>query len=92
MKNQEQKINKCPEFPYFGAHYPDAVCIDGYLWDLDKCNSDGHLYGGGDLPCPFCNTEMFIEQNIDSEQPFNEDVNTRESLLEYIEKTRERYS
>lgn len=23
----------CPEFPFFGASYPDAHCINGYLWD-----------------------------------------------------------
>ena len=23
------------EFPYFGASYPYAHCINGYLWDLD---------------------------------------------------------
>lgn len=24
----------CPQFPYWGAHYPDACCIDGKLYDL----------------------------------------------------------
>ncbi len=75
---------QCPEFPYFGASYPDATCIDGYLWDLDKFE-DGHLYGGGEEPCPFCNTETFIEQNLDEE-------NTRESLLTYIDALRKHYS
>lgn len=60
----EQEKQQCPEFPYFGARYPDACCIDGYLWDLDKFE-DGKLYGGGEEPCPFCNTELFIEQNED---------------------------
>ncbi|GAB3272636.1 hypothetical protein GCM10027347_44400 [Larkinella harenae] len=84
-KNTEtQKVNSCPEFPYFGASYPDATCIDGWLWDLDHCDNNGNLYGGGEEPCPFCNTEAFIEQNEDEE-------NTRESLLEYIEKLRVRY-
>lgn len=78
------QINKCPEFPYFGAWYPDARCIDGYLWDLDKFE-DGQLYGGGEEPCPFCNTERFIEQNIDEQ-------NTRESLLKYIADLRNHYS
>jgi hypothetical protein len=36
--NMEEKIKQCPEFPFFGASYPDARCINGYLWDLDKCN------------------------------------------------------
>lgn len=51
---------QCPEFPYFGANYPDTRCIEGYLWDLDKCDEQGNLYGEGDTPCPFCNTEEFI--------------------------------
>lgn len=29
---------QCPEFPFFGASYSDARCINGYLWDLDKCD------------------------------------------------------
>lgn len=36
----------CLEIPFFGAHYPDARCINGYLWDLDRCDEDGNLYGG----------------------------------------------
>lgn len=75
---------QCPEFPYFGARYPDATCIDGFLWDLDKCEN-GQLYGGGDDPCPFCNTETFIEQNEDED-------NTRESLMKYIEALRAKYA
>lgn len=81
----EQNEKQCPEFPYFGAWYPDATCIDGYLWDLDKYDN-GELYGGGDEPCPFCNTEMFIEQNIAEEEGI-----TRETILLKIEKLRERY-
>jgi chitinase len=80
---ETSKVNECPEFPYFGASYPDATCIDGWLWDLDKFDN-GQLYGGGEEPCPFCNTEAFIEQN-------ENEHNTRESLLEYIEKLRARY-
>ena len=44
------------EFPHFGAAYPDAHCIDGYLWDMDSYE-DGCYTSGGDDPCPFCNTE-----------------------------------
>ncbi|SHF19193.1 hypothetical protein [Chryseobacterium vrystaatense] len=58
---ENTKTNQCPEFPHFGASYPDATCIDGYLWDLDHVNDDGTLYGGGDDPCPFCNKEEFVE-------------------------------
>lgn len=35
--------SKCPEFPYFGARYPDAQCIGGKLYDLDKCDDNGNL-------------------------------------------------
>lgn len=44
---------------HFGASYPDAQCIDGYLWDLDSYD-DGMLTNGGDLPCPACNTDAFL--------------------------------
>ncbi|SKA30150.1 hypothetical protein SAMN04488128_103228 [Chitinophaga eiseniae] len=54
------KLKQCPEFPFFGASYPDATCIDGYLWDLDKFE-DGKLYGGGEVGCPFCNEKEFKE-------------------------------
>ena len=36
----EEKIKQCPEFPFFGALYPDARCCDGYLWDLDSYDSE----------------------------------------------------
>lgn len=58
MENTNEK--DCPDFKFFGAPYIDATCIDGYLWDLDKYE-DGSLYGGGDIPCPFCNKEEFKE-------------------------------
>ena len=35
------ETNKCPEFPFFGATYPDATCIDGKLFDLDSYEEDG---------------------------------------------------
>lgn len=54
------KTNNCPEFPHFGAIYPDARCIDGYLWDLDSYDN-GFLTHGGNVPCPFCNTEAYKE-------------------------------
>ena len=43
----------------FGAHYPDAQCIDGYLWDLDSYD-DGLLTSGGDIPCPSCQTALCL--------------------------------
>lgn len=81
MKNQKTK-NQCPEFPHFGASYPDATCIGGYLWDLDKCDENGGLYGGGDDPCPFCNKEEYIEWIFD-EDFTREDA---EKLIENLKK------
>ena len=62
------KKTQCPEFPYFGAIYPDACCIDGYLWDLDSCDSPGSnlLTSGGDDPCPFCNYDEAIARCADA--------------------------
>jgi hypothetical protein len=79
--------NGCPTFPHFGAQYPDACCIDGYLWDLDKCNDDGSLYGGGDDPCPFCNFETFVEQNLDEDQGITKEIliHHRHKLLDTYE-------
>lgn len=56
--------NQCPEFPFFGAAYPDATCIDGVLYDLDDCNDDGTLNEKDNTPCPFCCTEAFLESQI----------------------------
>lgn len=53
-------VGPCPEFPFFGAHYPDATCIDGLLWDLDS-DDGGFLSSGGDIPCPYCNAKEFLE-------------------------------
>ena len=78
------KQNKqCPEFPFFGASYPDARCIDGYLFDLDKCDENGNLYGDGDIPCPFCNTEEFIEYDpFSKEDEFYEGIEDEEKAKE----------
>lgn len=57
------KKQQCPEFPFFGANYPDARCIDGYLYDLDDCDDNGNLYEPADkIPCPFCNKEKYFEK------------------------------
>ena len=74
------------EFPYFGASYPDAICIDGYLWDLDSGNSGEELTLGGDDPCPVCNTEEWLERVLE-----NEEFDTREEALEYVEQLKKRY-
>lgn len=77
--------NSCPEIPYFGASYPDSTCIDGYLYDSDKYE-DGMFTGGPQCPCPFCNTDAFIDHEQD------DDIGeTREFLLEWIELMREKY-
>jgi hypothetical protein len=50
------------EGSHFGAYYPDATCIDGYLWDMDSCDEPGGgLHRGGDIGCPSCNTKQFLE-------------------------------
>lgn len=61
--NKLNRSRQCPKFPFFGATYPDARCIDGYLWDLDKVNEKGELYGEGETPCPFCNFDEFVEHD-----------------------------
>lgn len=56
----------CPDIPFFGASYPDGTCIDGYMWDLDSCDiPKGPLFSGGDVPCPFCNADAYIEHQKD---------------------------
>lgn len=79
--------NQCPEFPHFGAHYPDARCIDGYLWDLDKYEN-GQLCGGGDDPCPFCNEDEYKEwlnySDSDSQQKQRIDDHIKYLRKKYI--------
>ncbi len=68
-----EKINACPEFPYFGARYPDARCVDGKLYDLDKCDENGNLYDPGeDVPCPFCHPKEFMKHHDMTEEEFEE--------------------
>ena len=62
------------EFPYYGASYPDARCIDGYLWDMDlAADIDGEQYltNGGDEPCPFCNTDEKELRKIEQRSVYN---------------------
>lgn len=58
------KYQECPDIMFFGGYYPDARCIDGYLYDLDNCDENGNLYDypNEQIPCPFCNKELFIER------------------------------
>ena len=85
MKTENEDV-VCYEFPYFGAHYPDACCIDGFLWDLDSNNEEGLLTHGGEIPCPFCNTEAFIEYHIGEEIEGQWEGNTRQQILDQIER------
>lgn len=74
--------NQCPEFPFFGAPYPDARCIDGRLYDLDHCDDNGNLYIPTDYYyCPFCHPKEFMAQQDMTEEEFEE----------YITPLRERY-
>lgn len=97
---------RCPEFPYFGAAYPDARCIGGYLYDMDDCNESGNLIERDNgIPCPFCNTEEFVKYDPFSKlDEFIENDGSgyescvakampkvREWYLDWIEKMRERY-
>lgn len=43
----------------FGAHYPDSLCCDGYLWDADSGDEMG-MDNGGDIPCPVCNRKQWM--------------------------------
>lgn len=59
------------EGPYW-AHYPDATCIDGYLWDLDSCDEPGGpLSSGGDVPCPHCNSREHAKYHAESQPSGN---------------------
>ena len=80
-----KRLDMCNiEFPHFGASYPDAHCIDGYLWDMDSYE-DGCYTVGGDDPCPFCNTEKWLEGVVGSE------FDTKEEALVWLEKMRAKY-
>ena len=78
------------EFPYFGANYPDARCIDGYLWDMDSGESNGDgidFYSGGDEPCPVCNTKEWLERVME-----NEEFETEADALAYVELIKKKYA
>lgn len=78
------------EFPYFGASYPDARCIDGYLWDMDSGEADedgvSYSYGGNGYPCPVCNTKEWLEHVME-----NEEFETKENALVYVEQLKKHY-
>ncbi|EKT4472993.1 hypothetical protein QEM11_003896 [Pseudomonas putida] len=54
---------------HFGAPYPDAQCVDGFLWDEDSCDvPGGPLLSGGDIPCPKCNAEAYADHQREVNQ------------------------
>ena len=68
--------SQCPEFPFFGANYPDARCVDGELYDLDNCDINGNLYRPGDYnPCPFCRSKEFMDANDMSQSDYDNYMN-----------------
>lgn len=91
----------CPQFSYWGASYPDACCINGKLYDLDRCNDNDNLYEPiDDIPCPFCRTEEFIECDpFGKEEEFYEGIEneekarekTRDWYLQWIDGMKKRY-
>lgn len=83
--SDKKKLGCGIEFPHFGANYPDAVCIDGYLYDLDSGGPGEPLAGGND-PCPVCNTEEWLEDVLDGEI-----FDSRESALAYVEYLKKKY-
>ena len=67
---------QCPEFPYFGANYPDAQCVNGVLYDLDNCDKEGNLYEPGEyVPCPFCRPKEFMECNGMTQEEYDKYMN-----------------
>ena len=83
---KEQKHLGCGiEFPHFGANYPDARCIDGYLWDMDYYDN-GFFTIGGDDPCPICNTEEWLKIVLE-----NEEFETVEDAMAYVERLKQKY-
>jgi hypothetical protein len=70
---EQKKI--CPEISMFGATYPDATCIDGYLWDMDSYEEDaGGFTQGGEIPCPNCNKAEYDKYEFDL---FDEEVSNQ---------------
>lgn len=67
------------EFPFFGARYPDAVCKDGKLWDLDSYEEGLGLTSGGD-DCPICCPESYLD-NCETEEEKQEFLKYRENLI-----------
>lgn len=88
MGNTEPKTDSkelkqsCPDFPFFGAKYPDATCIDGKLWDLDNCDENGLISSDDNPPCPFCNTDAFLNYIVDTDEKDLADIHNNSTLSE----------
>ena len=84
---EQEELGCGIEIPYFGANYPDAKCIDGYLWDMDSYEDDGCFHIGGDEPCPICNTKVWLERVME-----NDEFETEDDALAYVEHLKEKYN
>lgn len=85
MTDKDKTLGCGIEFPHFGASYPDAVCIDGYLWDLDSGDKN-ELTIGGDDPCPVCNEEEWLDEVLE-----NETFETKEEALKWRNSIMDKY-
>lgn len=85
VSSSAEKLRQCPEFPYFGATYPDARCIDGALHDMDRCDDNGNLYEMFEYcPCPFCNKAEFVKEMKENDADM-------EKVEEWIKETLKKY-
>lgn len=82
--------SKCFEFPAFGASYPDAQCSGGFLWDLDSVE-DGHFTSGGDIPCPVCNHDAYIDHLTGYEPGDPEYADEQKGILEHMKFIYQKY-
>lgn len=67
----------------FGAHYPDAECVEGYMWDLDSFD-DGYLTSGGEIPCPKCNTGKWLAHQLETAENDIPQSNHEKDLPAYL--------
>lgn len=91
--NSTSMRNTCPEFPLFGANYPDATCMDGILYDLDNVGDDGVLIKPlEEIPCPFCRTEEFIRYDpFNKEYSMDSEEDIKDWYMSYINEMRNKY-
>ena len=74
----------------FGAGaYPDSVCIDGFLFDADHCDSDGNIYDNGEsIPCPICSpvdsVNWWFERNVEDEECADDVLKSKNAALSLV--------